>query len=202
MTQKQLGESVGITAAAVGNYERGDRYIPAELIHDLAQALDVPDQFISAPIPTNIKDKDLINNDASGLLQKMVSTDKWKNKRIGQQIQTIQILDLILREEYTDLFLEREYDSEDLKEVKLRIFDFFNDFNFDPLLIDQFHNFNDNFDVIYNTGLFFFNYIVEQKKLYKGSNSLKFKNFVKKARNFLAENGYSTDLMMNIKDED
>ncbi|ARD07198.1 hypothetical protein B1745_06235 [Lactobacillus amylolyticus] len=44
-TQKQLGEKLNMSSATIGNYERGDRYLPGYLIHDLAQTLDVPDQF-------------------------------------------------------------------------------------------------------------------------------------------------------------
>lgn len=121
-TQKQLGEKVGTTAATIGNYERGDRYIPGYLIHDLAQALDVPDQFISDCIPSDIRRKDIVNSTAQELLQKIAAPGSWRVHEVSKQVQTLQLLHELLKDDYEELMLEEETNSDEVNKIKEKIF--------------------------------------------------------------------------------
>ena len=122
LTQKQLGEKVGMTAATIGNYERGDRYIPGYLIHDLAQALDAPDQFISDCIPSDIHRKDIVNSTAQELLQKIASPGSWRVYEVSKQVQTLQLLHELLKDDYEELTLEEETNSDEVNKIKEKIF--------------------------------------------------------------------------------
>lgn len=51
LKQSQLGKKIGITASAIGNYERGQRVIPADMIGKISKALQVPSWLISDGIP-------------------------------------------------------------------------------------------------------------------------------------------------------
>lgn len=91
ISQGQLGKKIGVTVASIGNYERGDRYIPGYLIHDLAAALSVPDQFLSDTIPSNISQSEIAGSTAGELLLKVVSPEVWKKRMLSKQLQTLQI---------------------------------------------------------------------------------------------------------------
>ena len=138
LTQKQLGEKVGATAATIGNYERGDRYIPGYLIHDLAQALDVPDQFISDSIASDIRRKDIANSTAKELLQKVATPGSWRVHEVSKQVQTLQLLYELLKEDYEELMLEEDNDCDEFKKIKERIFYLFEDLSMDGALSDEF----------------------------------------------------------------
>ena len=195
MTQKQLGESVGITAAAVGNYERGDRYIPAELIHDLAQALDVPDQFISDSIPSDISRKDIANSTAKELLQKVVTPDSWKVHMVSKQVQTLQLLHELLKDDYEDLILGEENDNDEVQKIKDKLFDLFEELSSYGEFSDKFNDFDENFEVIYYTAMFFFDYLIEQKGINKGTDFFNYDSFIKKAQKLINEEGYASDIV-------
>lgn len=51
LKQSQLGKKIGVTASAIGNYERGQRVIPADMIGKISKALQVPSWLISDGIP-------------------------------------------------------------------------------------------------------------------------------------------------------
>lgn len=195
MTQKQLGESVGITAAAVGNYERGDRYIPAELIHDLAQALDVPDQFISDSIPSDISRKDIANSTAKELLQKVATPDSWKVHMVSKQVQTLQLLHELLKDDYEDLILGEENDNDEVQKIKDKLFDLFEELSSYGEFSDKFNDFDENFEVIYYTAMFFFDYLIEQKGINKGTDFFNYDSFIKKAQKLIDEEGYASDIV-------
>ena len=122
LTQKTLGSKVGVGAATIGNYERGIRYIPGYLIHGLALALNVPEQFLVSELPDDIKNSDIANSNSNELLRKISDRDAWKKAELRKQVQTIQLVDNLLRDEYLELMLEEETDSEPLKKVKEKIF--------------------------------------------------------------------------------
>lgn len=42
LTQKELAENSNVTRESIGNYERGDRTPPADILNKIAVALDIP----------------------------------------------------------------------------------------------------------------------------------------------------------------
>lgn len=195
LTQKQLGKKVSISSATIGNYERGDRYIPGYLVHDLAKALDVPDQFISDNIPCDISRKDIVNNTAKELLQKLATPGSWRAHEVSKQVQTLQLLHKLLKDDYDELMLEEENDSNEVKELKQNIFDLFNDLSIYGEFSDKFNDFDENFEVMYYTAMFFFNYLIEQKGINKGTNFFNYNSFIKKAQKLIDEEGYASNII-------
>lgn len=195
LTQKQLGEKVGATAATIGNYERGDRYIPGYLVHDLAQALDVPDQFISDSIASDIRRKDIANSTAKELLQKVATPGSWRVHEVSKQVQTLQLLYELLKEDYEELMLEEDNDCDEVKKIKERIFYLFEDLSMDGALSDEFNDFEENFDILYYTSMFFFDYLIEQKGRNKGTNFFNYNSFIKKAQDLIDDEGYASDII-------
>ncbi len=191
LTQRELGISVGLSAAAIGNYERGDRYIPAYLIHDFAKALNVPDQFLSSKIPSNIEDSDIANSSADELMQEVYDNESWKKEMVRQQIQTIKLLDKLLGDNYLELMLEEDKESKEIVQAKESVFDFFNnmEFGYDKKLQD----YDENFDLLYYTALFFFNYLIDQKKLNKFHDENA--PFIKKAEDLIDGYGYAAEII-------
>ena len=195
LTQKQLGENVGISSATIGNYERGDRYIPGYLIHDLAKALDVPDQFISDSIPSNISRKDIANSTAQELLQKVATPGSWRAHEVSKQVQTIQLLHELLKADYEELMLKEENDSNKVEELKQNIFNLFEDLSSYGEFSDKFNDFDENFEVMYYTAMFFFNYLIEQKGINKRTDFFNYDSFIEKSRRLIDEEGYASDIV-------
>ncbi|WP_251717083.1 helix-turn-helix domain-containing protein [Lactobacillus agrestimuris] len=195
LTQKQLGESVGISSATIGNYERGDRFIPGYLIHDLAKALDVPDQFISDSIPSDISRKDIANSTAKELLQKIATPGSWRAHEVSKQVQTMQLLHELLKDDYEELMLEEENDSNKVEELKQNIFNLFEELSSYGEFSDKFNDFDENFEVMYYTAMFFFNYLIEQKGINKRTDFFNYDSFIKKSRRLIDEEGYASDIV-------
>lgn len=194
-TQKQLGEKVGTTAATIGNYERGDRYIPGYLIHGLAQALDVPDQFISDCIPSDIRRKDIVNSTAQELLQKIAAPGSWRVHEVSKQVQTLQLLHELLKDDYEELMLEEETNSDEVNKIKEKIFWLFEDLSMDGALSDEFNDFEENSDVLYYTSMFFFDYLIEQKGINKETDFFNCNSFIKKAQDLIDDEGYAGNII-------
>lgn len=195
LTQKQLGEKVGATAATIGNYERGDRYIPGYLIHDLAQALDVPDQFISDSILSDIRRKDIANSTAKELLQKVATPGSWRVHEVSKQAQTLQLLHELLKDDYEELIYDSENDNEKVLKIKEKLFDLFEDLSDYGEFSDKFNDFDENFEVMYYTAMFFFDYLIEQKGINKGTDFFNYDSFIKKAQDLINDEGYASDII-------
>lgn len=195
LTQKTLGSKVGVGAATIGNYERGIRYIPGYLIHGLALALNVPEQFLVSELPDDIKNSDIANSNSNELLRKISDRDAWKKAELRKQVQTIQLVDNLLRDEYLELMLEEETDSEPLKKVKEKIFKIFHELEFCGDISQDFKNYEDNFDLLYWTGLFFFNFIVGQREIVKDNPYFKNINFIEEITDVLTQRSYSGELI-------
>lgn len=193
-TQKQLGEKLNMSSATIGNYERGDRYLPGYLIHDLAQTLDVPDQFLSDGVPSDISTKDIANNTAEELLQKVATPGSWRIHEVSKQVRTLQLIHELLKDDYEDLMLEKENDSDKVKELKQNIFDLFEELSRYGEFSEKFNDFDENFDVMYYTAMFFFNYLIEQKGINKGTDFFYFDSFIKKVQKLIDEESYASNI--------
>lgn len=56
LKQSDLAKMLGTTGSAIGNYERGDRVIPAETISKISKSLSVPTDILIKGIPDKMKD--------------------------------------------------------------------------------------------------------------------------------------------------
>lgn len=195
LSQAQLGKKIGITASSIGNYERGDRYVPGYLIHDLATALNVPDQFLLEGIPENISKSEIASNGAGELLLEVVSSDLWKKRMISKQIQTLQILHTLLEDTYLPLLFEEENDSNKVENIKQDIFDLFYDLANGSEINPTFDNFDENFRILYFTAMFFFDYIVELKGKNKEINGEIHNSFIEKAEDLIDLEGYASRII-------
>ena len=195
LTQKTLGSKVGVGTATIGNYERGIRYIPEYLIHGLSLALNVPEQFLVSELPDDIKNGDIANSNSNELLRKISDRDAWKKAELRKQVQTIQLVDNLLRDEYLELMLEGETDSEPLKKVKEKIFEIFHELEFCGDISQDLKNYEDNFDLPYWTGVFFFNFIAGQREIVKDNPYFKNINFIEKITDVLTQRSYSGELI-------
>ncbi|QNQ80514.1 helix-turn-helix domain-containing protein [Lactobacillus sp. PV034] len=197
ISQEQLGKKVGISGAAIGNYERGDRYIPAYLIHELSVALDIPDSFLSNKVPKNITRRDIKNENRLSLEQKTVNIEKWKEQHQGKYIQTIQLMHILLKDMYEELYLNDSI-STNYSEVIDIFVNFFDNLEWNNGELDSYE---DNLNLIYDTALFFFNYLIEQHKLYKDIDLFKNYHFREKYTQFFSENeNYVNQLWKYDKD--
>ena len=201
LTQQALGVKLGLSAGAIGNYERGDRYIPGYLIHDLCVALDVPEQFIVSNLSTDIKNSDISNNDSKQLLQKIANDEFWKKGEIKKQIQTLQLLNKLLEDDYLELMLEEEKDNNAIKNLKEKIFDLFEELSSYGDISKLFKNYNQNFDLIYWTALFFFNYLIGQRMEGNKDSYFKDVDFIDKVKDVLIYNSYSAEIIAYEYDE-
>lgn len=57
MNQGELAGAIDVQPSTIGNYERGIRTIPADLVQPLADALDVPVWLITTGVPDGYGDK-------------------------------------------------------------------------------------------------------------------------------------------------
>ena len=64
LSQKKLGEAVGLTFQQIQKYERGANRIGASRIYDLSQLLDVPVSFFYDDMSEEVKDRNAV--DGSG----------------------------------------------------------------------------------------------------------------------------------------
>lgn len=201
LTQASLAKKIGVTAATIGNYERGERYIPAYLIHPLANALAVPDQFLTDTIPDNITESDIKNKASKDLLQKVVDDKIWEKKQVSQQIEVIKLLHHFFKDYYMDYIVPNNKDTPDELKSKEKIFDFFNDIDWD-YIDSAFQDYEENWDLISSTAIFFFNFLVEQKKLYQDSKILKYSSFIEHWNTWWGTNSYFIDLLVVDMDEE
>lgn len=146
------------------NKSKLGRYLPGYLIHDLAQTLDVPDQFLSDGVPSDISTKDIANNTAEELLQKVATPGSWKVHEVSKQLQTLQLLHELLKDDYEDLIYELENDNVEVQKIKDKLFDLFEELSNYGEFCDQFNDFDENFEVMYfmyYTAMSFFDYLIE-----------------------------------------
>ena len=91
--------------------------------------------------------------------------------------------------------LEGETDSEPLKKVKEKIFKIFHELEFCGDISQDFKNYEDNFDLLYWTGLFFFNFIAGQREIVKDNPYFKNINFIEEITDVLTQRSYSGELI-------
>ena len=200
-TQEQLGRAMGLSAAAIGNYERGDRYIPACLIEDFAHVLDVPVQFLTSKIPEDIDNSDIASSTARELLQELVDKEAWKKGANRKQVQIIQMLHSLLKDEYFDLTVVRDEDenNKNLCKIKDEIWDVFNDLESMGEFSAYFNSYDNNADLIFYTSMFFFSYLIEKQKIVK-DESFESKDFLKKAENLIDNESIASNIIAVMYD--
>ena len=176
LSQDELAKKVDLTMAAIGNYERGERYIPGSVLVSICQALNVPEQIIL--MSTDLKDNDIATNNADQLLQKIVDDNAWQEMQVGKQTQTIELLNNLLKDYYLNFV---KTDDVDVKEKISAILS--------GNLRDMTKRYDQNFDLLHSTALFFLNYLLSQQLKKEGASNLKDNDFAQKADMLLSNNG-------------
>ncbi|TSO25698.1 helix-turn-helix transcriptional regulator [Lactobacillus sp. LL6] len=70
LTQAKLGDKIGVSYQIIGKCERGERELTAIELSDIANVLNVPQEFITNGIPESIEKKDFILLDKESLYEK------------------------------------------------------------------------------------------------------------------------------------
>lgn len=91
--------------------------------------------------------------------------------------------------------LEEDNDSKEVQDIKQDIFGLFDDLTFDSDISKSFNDYDENFDILYFTAMFFFNYLIEQKGKNKEINGEKYDSFIKKARDLIDTEGYASGIV-------
>ncbi|MBW7988201.1 hypothetical protein [Lactobacillus helveticus] len=94
----------------------------------------------------------------------MATPDSWKVHEVSKQVQTLQLLHELLKDDYEDLIYELENDNVEVQKIKDKLFDLFEELSNYGEFCDQFNDFDENFEVMYfmyYTAMSFFDYLIE-----------------------------------------
>ncbi|MDK1740075.1 helix-turn-helix domain-containing protein [Dellaglioa algida] len=124
MRQAELAKKIELKPSALGNYERGDRSIPATIIENIASGLEVPAWLITRGIPKDMPEKysyDFFINASTDDLQKfyMFQTQQLTNDIHDKSEKNRKLIEAYVTYIFDDNLLESQ--SELFKVVQLLI---------------------------------------------------------------------------------
>lgn len=193
MTQKDLARKIGISQPALGNYERGQRIIPASIFHSLPQILDVPLDFLVYGIPNNITFHDLATLDSVSLKKKAAHIENDRSiieRGLGRDDIKRHLLAAVLLDNYDHLVYPDE-SSNDKEHEQLKKF-VWN--TLDGLLTGvpitneiNFKQINEQFELLANTYL---SLIIDEEANRYPAFRKDLPPFKEKLTQFLNDNGY------------
>ena len=191
MTQKHLAEKIGISQPALGNYERGQRVIPASIFSSLPQILDVPLDFLVYGVPDNITFRDLSILDAVSLGKKAAHLDDVSNiieRGLGRADMKRHLLAAVLLDSY-DYLMDKSSDDKEHEQLRrftwntlenlLKGVPITNEANFKQI--------TEQFELLANTYL---SLIVDEQATRYPAFRKSFPPFKEKLSKFLNDNGY------------